>query len=600
MTSYLVQTQPDWDHRLQFYEDDDFLCRSVAQYIAEGLSANQPVIAIATSAHVDGVTRHLERRGIDVSTSIERSQLVLLDARLTLDRLLVNGMPDETRFSAVIGDLVRTLSGSPDVKTVRAYGEMVDVLWRDGDPAAALALEGLWNDLGRTHALSLLCSYAIDSVADPSLTILLGQACDAHARVLPAESYTRETDDQGRARQIGLLQQRARALELELEHRKELELALRRAEQELREADRRKDEFLATLAHELRNPLAPLQNAVHILRGLPPSGEQASFATEVIDRQVRHMTRLVDDLLDLSRITTGRLELRRSCIELGDVIRAAVETSRPVIESAGHELTVVPPSKPVYVDGDFTRLAQVVANLLNNAAKYTEPGGTISISVELQGNDAVVSVRDSGMGIPPDMLVRVFDIFTQVDRTHARAQGGLGIGLTLAKRLIERHGGSITAESAGVGQGSTFVIRLTAVEAPQSHDHDAATSPLPSPAARRVLVVDDNVDAAETMGMLLEFMGHEVRTVYDGVEAVAAAKATKPDVVLLDIGLPGLSGHEVARTIREQSWSERTLIIALSGWGQETDRLRSREAGFDLHLVKPVDQETLAQALASR
>ncbi len=473
------------------------------------------------------------------------------------------------------------------------------MLWRDGDPAAALALEGLWNDLGRSHALSLLCSYSIDSVADPSLMGLLERVCDTHAHVVPAESYARETDDQGRARQIGLLQQRARALELELEHGQQLEQALRRAEQELREADRRKDKFLATLAHELRNPLAPLQNAVHILRGLPPSGEQASFATEVIDRQVRHMTRLVDDLLDFSRITTARLELRRSCIEPGDVIRAGVETSRPVIESAGHELTVVPPSKPVYIDGDFTRLAQVVANLLNNAAKYTEPGGTISISVERQGNDALVSVRDSGMGIPADMLNRVFDMFTQVDRTHARAQG-LGIGLTLARRLIERHGGSITGESAGVGHGSTFVIRLTAADAPRPHERDASGSPLPVPATRRVLVVDDKVDAAETMGMLLEFMGHEVRTVYDGVEAVAAARATKPDVVLLDIGLPGLSGHEVARTIREESWSERTLIIAMSGWGQETDRLRSREAGFDFHLVKPVDQETLAQALASR
>jgi PAS domain S-box-containing protein len=370
---------------------------------------------------------------------------------------------------------------------------------------------------------------------------------------------------------------------------------------QLQEADRRKDEFLATLAHELRNPLAPVQNAVHILRAQGTPGPALQWAREVIDRQVRQMARLVDDLLDLSRISTGKLELRQGRVELAEVLYAAVETSRPLIEACGHELSVSVPPVPVFIDGDLTRLAQVVSNLLNNAAKYTERGGRITLTAERQGSDAVVSVRDTGVGIPAAMLARVFDMFTQVDRSLDRTHGGLGIGLTLVKRLVELHGGSITAHSDGPGRGSEFVVRLPAViESPRAPERsDRPGEPAAPAAALRILAVDDNRDAAASLGMLLRIMGHDVRTAHDGLEAIELADEFRPDVTLLDIGLPKLNGYEAARRIRQQPWGRGMVLIATTGWGQESDRRLSRESGFDHHLVKPLDPAALLDLLAS-
>jgi signal transduction histidine kinase/CheY-like chemotaxis protein len=375
---------------------------------------------------------------------------------------------------------------------------------------------------------------------------------------------------------------------------------IKRAETELREADRRKDEFLATLAHELRNPLAPIQNAVHILRTQGPLDPALQWARDVIDRQVRQMTRLVDDLLDLSRISTGKLNLRTAEITLVDVLHTAVEISRPVIESSGHRLTVTEPTEPVTVDGDLTRLAQVVANLLNNAAKYTPRDGRIDLAAERQGSDAVITVRDSGIGIPSHMLTRIFEMFTQADGAPERAPGGLGIGLTLCQRLVDLHGGSIAARSAGLGQGSEFVVRLPAVLTPTKPRRpvDGGDNPAVPARSLRILVVDDNRDAAATLAMLLRIMGHDVRTAHDGAEAVALAADARPDAVLLDIGLPKLNGFEAARRIREQPGGAEVVLLATTGWGQETDRRRSREAGFDHHLVKPVDPAVLMKLLA--
>ncbi len=374
---------------------------------------------------------------------------------------------------------------------------------------------------------------------------------------------------------------------------------LKRAENELRDADRRKDQFLATLAHELRNPLAPIQNAVHILRTQGPLDPALQWARDVIDRQVRQMTRLVDDLLDLSRITTGKLNLRTAQINLVDILHTAVEISRPVIETSGHQLTITGPTEAVVIDGDLTRLAQVVANLLNNAAKYTPRGGQIDLAAERQGSDAVITVRDTGIGIPADMLTRIFDMFTQAEDAPDRAPGGLGIGLTLCKRLVELHGGSIAALSTGPGKGSEFVVRLPAVLAPVPSRNPADNNDVPATPARslRILVVDDNRDAAATLAMLLRIMGHDVRTAHDGLEAVAVAAEVRPDAVLLDIGLPKLNGYETARRIREQPGGAKIVLLATTGWGQETDRRLSREAGFDHHLVKPVDPATLLKLL---
>lgn len=367
----------------------------------------------------------------------------------------------------------------------------------------------------------------------------------------------------------------------------------------LREADRRKDEFLATLAHELRNPLAPIRTGFQILRMAQGDRALAEQARAVMERQMQQLVRLIDDLLDVSRITRNKLELRKERVELERVVQHAVETSKPLIESAGHELTVRLPPEPMFLNADVIRLAQVLSNLLNNAAKYTEPGGKIWLTAERQGSDAVVSVRDTGVGIPSEMLPKVFEMFTQVDRSLERSQGGLGLGLSIVKHLAEMHGGSVEARSDGYGKGSEFQLRLPlALLRLAPPPGDACGDSEQTGRLCKVLVVDDNRGAAEMLEMMLRIMGHDTRTAHDGVQAVEAAATFLPDIVLLDIGLPKLNGYEVARRIREQPWGKSMTLIALTGWGQEDDKRKSMEAGFDHHLVKPVDPTFLEKLLA--
>ena len=367
----------------------------------------------------------------------------------------------------------------------------------------------------------------------------------------------------------------------------------------LREADRRKDEFLATLAHELRNPLAPIRNALGVLKLKGPGTPEVHWARDVIDRQMQQMTRLIEDLLDTSRIGTGKIELQRQRIELAEVVHGAVEASRPLIAQHGHELCVELPREPVYLHGDLVRLSQVFCNLLNNAARYTQQGGRIEVTGTLKASAVLVSVRDNGIGIPRDMLPKVFEMFTQVDRSLERSRGGLGIGLTLVKQLVELHGGRVEAHSAGPGHGSEFVVRLPVLaeagtRAPATPKN--AAQPL-SNDGRRVLVVDDNQDAAESLAMLLRLMGLECVTAHDGLEGVKLARELRPDIVLLDIGLPGMNGYDAAAAIRAEPWGKTATLVALTGWGQSEDRRRSRAAGFDVHLVKPVATEQLVEVL---
>ncbi len=376
--------------------------------------------------------------------------------------------------------------------------------------------------------------------------------------------------------------------------RKETEAALK-------EADRRKDVFLATLAHELRNPLAPIRNALQILMAKGPPDPELQWARGVIDRQVQQMARLLEDLLDVSRISQNKLELRKERVELAAVVEAALETSRPLIEAGGHEFTVTLPPEPIHLEADPVRLAQVFANLLNNAAKYTEEGGRIWLAAERQGSEVAVSVKDTGIGITPKMLPRVFEVFTQSKRALVRSQGGLGIGLSLVKGLVELHGGSIEARSDGPGQGSEFVVRLpVAGEKLVQEPARAGEDEQPKPVTKcRILIADDNRDSADSLAMLLKIKGYEVGTAYDGEQAVEAAEALRPDVALLDIGMPNLNGYDACRRIREQPWGQGMFLIALTGWGQEEDRRRTEEAGFDQHMVKPVDPAALMKLLAS-
>jgi PAS domain S-box-containing protein len=381
-----------------------------------------------------------------------------------------------------------------------------------------------------------------------------------------------------------------------LDSLKRAEQALQRANRELVENARRKDEFLATLAHELRNPLAPISNAVELLGAHGRADPALDAARGIIERQSRHMVRLIDDLLDVSRITSGKLMLRRERVALSAVIDQALETARPHVR--GHEFTVSLPREPVWLDADPVRLAQVFSNLLNNACKYTPAGGHIRLIAEREGRDVLVRLRDSGIGIERQALQRIFEMFSQGASALERGQGGLGIGLSLALALARMHGGDIEATSDGPGHGAEFVVTLPTCDAAPLGERAAGAAR--ASATRRVLVVDDNADGADSLAMLLRADGHAVEVAYDGPGAVDAVAAFQPDVVLLDIGLPRMNGYEACRAIRARAGGERIVIAALTGWGQEDDHRKSRDAGFDAHLVKPVEREALAQLLSAR
>ncbi len=371
-------------------------------------------------------------------------------------------------------------------------------------------------------------------------------------------------------------------------------------EEQLREADRRKDDFLAMLAHELRNPLAPVLTAVQLMERKQQEGQDIGREREVVERQVHHMRRLVDDLLDVSRVTRGKIQLQKRPLELVAAVGRALEAARPFSESRGHTLRAELPVGPVWTEADPVRLEQVLTNLLHNAAKYSERGGLITLTLAREGREAVVRVADTGMGIPADALPHLFEPFMQVARTLDRAQGGLGLGLTLVKRLVEMHGGRVEVASEGVGRGSVFTVRLPVLpEARVPVVPEAARPERETPAeGRRVLVVDDNVDAAALLGEVLELDGHQVTVVHDGLAALERVGGVDPDVVFLDIGLPGMDGYEVARRMRRQPGGAELRLVALTGYGQASDRQRSREAGFDTHLVKPVELDTLRALVA--
>jgi len=368
------------------------------------------------------------------------------------------------------------------------------------------------------------------------------------------------------------------------------------AEEALRDADRKKDDFLALLAHELRNPLAPIRNGLQVMRLAEDDPAVVAEARDMMDRQLTHMVRLIDDLLDISRITRNKLELRRGRVSLAEVVDNAVEAAGPAIKEADHQLTIVLPPERIELDADLTRLAQVFSNLLSNSAKYTPRGGRVWLSAERSSGEVVVSVRDTGIGIPTQALPKIFDMFSQVDRSVERSTGGLGIGLALVKGLVEMHGGSVSAESTE-GQGSTFTVRLPIAEPVKSLQPVGNDRTTTRSAGRRVLVVDDNRDGADSMAMMLRLLGNEVTTAHDGLEAVAAASAFRPEIILMDIGLPRLNGLDATRQIREHPWGRTIKIIALTGWGQDNDREQSRAAGCDGHLVKPVQVSDLQNAI---
>jgi signal transduction histidine kinase/ActR/RegA family two-component response regulator len=454
--------------------------------------------------------------------------------------------------------------------------------------ARVLANQPSWSEI----PIILLVGAGTDSSVTATALALLGNVTilERPVRVTTLVSALR-TAVRARRRQYEV---RNTLLELTNAH-----AALHAQSERLRDSDRRKDEFLATLAHELRNPLAPIRNALQIIHLAGNNGPTVEQAHEMMERQLGQMVRLIDDLLDVSRISRGKLELRKERIELDAAIRSAVDTAQPLIDAAGHQLTVSGSPRPIYLDADPVRLAQVFSNLLNNAAKYMERGGRIWLTVTPEEREVVVSVRDTGIGIPGEALPGIFDMFSQVDHSLEKAQGGLGIGLTLVKQLLEMHGGRIEARSEGAGKGSEFIARLPVVAvAPRPQLAETGEQRRSRTPTCRILVADDNRDAAESMSTVLRLMGNEVRTVHDGLQAIEEAAAFRPDLVLLDIGMPRLNGYDAARRIRGERWGKSTLIVAMTGWGQDEDKRRAREAGFDRHFTKPVDPGAIAKLIA--
>lgn len=431
-------------------------------------------------------------------------------------------------------------------------------------------------------------SGAVDYVSVPVVPELLRAKVSVFAELY---RKTREFERLNRELEERVME---RTTELQAAMTKQLELADR-----LREADRRKDEFLALLAHELRNPLASVHNCVAIMRRAGVTDAELQWCHDVIERQSEQLKRLVDDLLDVSRITQGKIQLRTEPVNLENVVADAVETSAPIINAHQHALRVTLPERPLVVNGDASRLTQVVANLLTNAAKYQNENGSIDLSARREGDMAVVAIRDRGIGLSPEMLHEAFELFAQGERTPDRAQGGLGIGLSLVKKLVELHGGTVRAASEGPGLGSEFVVCLPLLDVAASAEPApiAAPAPAPAPSRHRVLVVDDNVDAAEGLAMLLRLDDHEVTIAHDGAHALALAAAAQPTIVLLDIGLPGMDGYEVCRRLRTAGFTD-TRIFALTGYSQDRDKQLALEAGFDAHMVKPVEFEKLQQILA--
>ncbi len=470
-----------------------------------------------------------------------------------------------------------------------------DIVWTDGhytllglEPNTEPATYELW----RRHVHPDDLDYV---EAAQRRAIETGERYAADYRVLAADGEERWLQGQGLIVSRAGISKRMVGAIVDITARKKAEEELRHSQEALKEADRRKDEFLATLAHELRNPLAPIRTVAHMLVSPKLTPEQLHWAHTIIQRQAGHMALLLDDLLDISRITLGKLLLKKEQVKLTEVVDAAVEAARPLIDSKNHSFTVSLPAD-IVLDADPLRLSQILSNLLTNAAKYTDPAGHIELYGVAEADTLVLSVKDDGIGLPSDMLDRIFDMFSQVEGSSQRSDGGLGIGLALVKGLVELHGGTIEAKSAGPAHGSVFTVRLplAPTECTVAADTDKLSQPM---IARRVLIADDNKDAAEALAALLELANHDVRVAHSGRAALTLAQTFRPDVALLDIGMPELSGYEVAHALRQEPWGAGILLIALTGWGQDDDRQRAKDAGFDRHMTKPIDPGELVALL---
>ena len=714
---------PPGAHALQLFERETFLADVLARYVGAGLGAGDAAVVIATPAHRASLAEVLQQRSFDVPALRAQGRLVLLDAQGTLDLLLHDDAFERERFVATLSPLLAAAKRSVQpCGSVRAFGEMVLLLRATGRPQTALALEQAWELLARELGFSILCAYPSEAFHRHEDEAIFLEVARAHSGVFPSESYAMRGGVAERLRSIAHLQQRAGAMETELERRREIESRLQerndtlralvaaaplpivvtdldttvrlwnpaaerlfgwpsaevmgkplpivpierrgecsavrervgrgesvravetvrlrrdgsvvdvavsaapladaegnvqrlvllfedRTERNLAERDRQRvfdteraareqaeratrarDEFLAMLGHELRNPLSAVRSAISVAR---LDGERRERALEIATRQSETLRRLVDDLLDAARITRGKVTLKKRPVPFSALVTRAVDATRPLVAERGHKLAVALPPAEVLVDVDEIRFEQVLTNVISNAARYTDPGGRIEIVASIDGADAVCRVRDDGIGIAPDSQATIFDLFVQAGRGLDRVQGGLGIGLTLARTLIELHGGSIALHSDGIGKGSEFILRLPLPAQPDAGDRPDERATADAATGARVLLVEDNPDTADSMVLLLEMLGHRVDLAPDGASALALAAARIPEVMLVDIGLPDIDGYEVARRVRANAALASVVLVALTGYGQREDRERAFAAGFDHHFVKPVDPDEL-------
>ncbi|HEX8611955.1 MAG TPA: ATP-binding protein [Telluria sp.] len=713
-------------HIVRFYDEDESMLEEVADFLDVSLRSGGGSVVIATAEHIHTLRRHLAGLGTQANQSPWfTGELIAHEAHGLLARFMIDDWPDEDRFNATVGTIVRDAcrAGRP----VHAFGEMVAILCDQGFYDAAIRLEQLWNALHDAgYAFSLFCAYPWSVFSSTDLLTKFQQVCRQHDHVCSHPPGHAGASSPDLAMRLVELEQQNRALQGELAHAREATQTLRHREQELadfvnnaaeglhrvgsdgtilwankaelamlgyrweeyvgrhiaefhvdqpviesmlarlqngdvfydqparlrckdgsvkhvlihsngcfadgklrytrcftrdatdrhrleqshreREAllteltrmNQAKDEFLAMLAHELRNPLAPISAAAEMLKYAAADPERVRKTAAIVARQAGHLAALLDDLLDVARVTRGLIELARDRLDLRDVVTAAVEQVAPLVQSLSHVVCVDMSAMPVYVRGDYQRLVQVVANILTNAAKYTPAGGRIDVAMQADGHEVALTVVDNGIGMAPELVEKVFQLFVQGERSSNRSQGGLGLGLALVKSLIHAHGGTICAQSRGAGDGSTFSMRLPCLEqleAPAAEAADDGAQPLPA-SSLRVLIVDDNVDAAEVLQMLLEISGHRVVLAHTGADGIREAEALVPDVFLLDIGLPDMDGRELAARLRAIPAHARSRLIAVSGYGQPLDRQRSIDAGFDDHLVKPVNTEELLSLLA--
>lgn len=604
----------DTEHFVQFYEADGFLLNSLSGFVGSAINSGDVAVVVATESHREGLDEILRANGLDVTNAVATGRYISLDAAETLSKFMVDGVPDEERFNEALGGVLASVTDG--TVRVRAFGEMVALLWAENNYHGAIRVEELWNNLQKTYSFSLFCAYPMHGFNGEKFQQSHDGICTAHTRVLPAESYGGLADQDERLRAIARLQQKARSLQAEVKERQQAEERLRlalvgeqMARAEAETASRMKDQFLATVSHELRTPLNAIIGWSHLLRSGNLDKATATRALETIDRNAKSQAQLIEDILDVSRVITGKLRLNQEPVDISSVINAAIDSVQLAIDSKDIRLAVTLDPSARHTVGDSNRLQQVVWNLLANAIKFTPTGGSIEIKVSRAGNNLQIRVSDTGQGINPEFFPFIFDRFRQADGTTTRQHGGLGLGLAIVRHLIELHGGTITASSDGEGLGATFTIRLplapsTPRRSQTRMDSTAQSgdrfSSLPSLADVKVLVVDDDEDTRQILGVMLSESKATVQTAGNVADALELLEWYRPDVVVSDLAMPGEDGYALIKQLRALEGLEFPIpAVALTSYVRVEDRTKALSAGFNMFVPKPVQPEELIKAIAS-